>query len=167
MSVSKNHPVFTPARPKGVFAPKKVMETESAEHSKIIRIDWMILILSRHLPGNLQSLSRFIPVISSSWHIPNTLQKPSRYLPQFIMNIFKIFEYQAPNTRYLNTNTKFSVNEYIRYSYSAKLWQTNIFDIRIWSGCNERIYSIFIFVRSVNMSIFDIRICKISLWRYV
>ena len=36
-------------------------------------------------------------------------------------------------------------NEYIRYSYSVRLGGTNIFDIRIRSGCKERIYSIFVF----------------------
>ena len=36
-------------------------------------------------------------------------------------------------------------NEYIRYSYSVRLGGTNIFDIRIRSGCEERIYSIFVF----------------------
>ena len=34
-------------------------------------------------------------------------------------------------------------NEYIRYSYSVRLGGTNILDIRIRSGCEERIYSIF------------------------
>ena len=34
---------------------------------------------------------------------------------------------------------------YIRYSYSSKLLGTKIFDIRIWSGTQEQIYSIFVF----------------------
>ena len=35
---------------------------------------------------------------------------------------------------------------YIRYSYSSKLLGTNIFDIRIRSGTQEQIYSIFVFI---------------------
>ena len=38
-----------------------------------------------------------------------------------------------------------SKNEYIRYSYSFRYLGTNIFDIRIRSGCKKRIYSIFVF----------------------
>ena len=36
-------------------------------------------------------------------------------------------------------------NKYIRYSYSVRYLGTNIFDIRIRSGCKKRIYSIFVF----------------------
>ena len=49
--------------------------------------------------------------------------------------MFPMFEYKAPNIRYSNMNTQFSVNEYILHSYLAKLRRTNIFDIRIRSGC--------------------------------
>ena len=38
-----------------------------------------------------------------------------------------------------------SKNEYIQYSYSFRYLGTNIFDIRIRSGCKKRIYSIFVF----------------------
>ena len=52
--------------------PKKVMETESTEHSKIIWTDRMIFIPSRHLSDNLQTLSS---------HLSDTFQIPSRSLP--------------------------------------------------------------------------------------
>ena len=42
-------------------------------------------------------------------------------------------------------NTQFSDYEYIQNSYSANLLRTNIFDIRIRSCCEQRIYLIFIF----------------------
>ena len=38
-----------------------------------------------------------------------------------------------------------SKNEYIQYSYLFRYLGTNIFDIRIRSGCKMRIYSIFVF----------------------
>jgi hypothetical protein len=38
-----------------------------------------------------------------------------------------IFEYQAPNIHYSNTNIIFHWNEYIRYSYSVKIEVMNIF----------------------------------------
>ena len=38
-----------------------------------------------------------------------------------------------------------SKNEYIRYSHLVRYLKTNIFDIRIRSGCQTEIYSIFIF----------------------
>ena len=62
-----------------------------------------------------------------------------------IYSNIRIFEYQAPNIRYSNTNTQFSGFEYIRYSYSVGFPRPNIFDIRIRSGCQKRIYSIFVF----------------------
>ena len=50
-----------------------------------------------------------------------------------------------------------SKNEYIWYSYSVRPLGTNLFDIRIRSGCKKRIYSIFVF-GYLDMNIFDIRI---------
>ena len=47
--------------------------------------------------------------------------------------------------RYLNTNIQFSGYEYICYSYSSNLLRANIYNIRIWSGCEEQIHSIFVF----------------------
>ena len=44
--------------------------------------------------------------------------------------------------------------EYIRYSYSVRLGGTNIFDIRIRSGCEERIYLIFVYLIFIFSEIF-------------
>ena len=56
------------------------MKTEPGEHFKILWTDRMILILSRHLPDNLQKLSRLFPVTK---YPPETYRisfKPSRHL---------------------------------------------------------------------------------------
>ena len=47
----------------------------------------------------------------------------------------------------LNIDIWFSYFKYIRYSYSANLLRMNIFDICIWSGWEQWIYSIFVFVK--------------------
>ena len=49
--------------------------------------------------------------------------------------------------RYLNTNIWFSIYEYMRYLYSARLWRKNIFNICIRPGPkNEYITNIFEYV---------------------
>ena len=81
--------------------------------------------------------------------------------PQCNTNIFKYLNIRIKGTEYYIFKYKYSIflfriysififgqdakNEYIRYSYSVGLEGTNIFDIRIRSGCEERIYSIFVF----------------------
>ena len=47
MSVSKNHPVFTPARPKGVFAPKKVKKRVRTVSKGYLEGVWKVLKSSR------------------------------------------------------------------------------------------------------------------------
>ena len=48
---------------------------------------------------------------------------------------------------------------------SANLIKTNIFDICNLSGCKERIYLTFVFVRSLNLYIFDI--CLVARNKYI
>ena len=78
-------------------------------------------------------------------------------------------------------NTQFSDYEYIRYSYSANLLRTNIFDNRIQTCCKQLIYLIFVFsqfskneyirysysVLLQTMNIFDIRVrSAVRIWIY-
>ena len=52
-----------------------------------------------------------------------------------------MFDYKTPNVIY--SNTQYSGYEYIGYSYLVTLLRMNIFDILIWSGCEEQIYSLY------------------------